>query len=79
MVSKRLQRLQPSPTLSLDAKVKQLQSYGQHIINLGLGEPDFITPPQIRKAAITAIREGFTHYTITAGILPSDNISARNY
>jgi aspartate aminotransferase len=70
MVSKRIQKLQPSPTLSLDAQVKQLQSEGQHIINLGLGEPDFTTPLQIRKAAITAIENGFTHYTITAGILP---------
>jgi len=70
MISKRLQQLQPSPTLSLDSKVKQLQSQGQQIINLGLGEPDFTTPPHICKAAITAIHEGFTHYTITAGILP---------
>lgn len=70
MISKRLQQLQPSPTLSLDAKVKKLQSLGQHIINLGLGEPDFATPKETCSAAIVAIKKGFTHYTITPGIVP---------
>ncbi len=68
MISKRIQQLKPSPTLGLDAKVKKIQTAGIFVINLGLGEPDFVTPWHIRKAAITAIKEGFTHYTVTAGI-----------
>lgn len=68
MISKRVQQLKPSPTLGLDTKVKQLQAEGIFVVNLGLGEPDFVTPWQIRRAAITAIKTGFTHYTATAGI-----------
>ena len=59
----------PSPTLMLDAKVKQMKQKGIDVINLTLGEPDFETPLYIKKGAIKAINDGFTHYTNTAGIL----------
>jgi len=39
------------------------------IINLGIGEPDFDTPKNIKEAAKKALDEGFTHYTSNAGIL----------
>ncbi|MEK7120120.1 MAG: pyridoxal phosphate-dependent aminotransferase, partial [Patescibacteria group bacterium] len=68
MISKHIQQLKQSPTLGLDAKVRQLQAEGVLVVNLGLGEPDFITPWHIRRVAIAAIKAGFTHYTITAGI-----------
>ncbi len=68
MISKRIRQLKPSPTLSLDFKVKQLQAAGASVVNLGLGEPDFSTPIHVQKAAIAAIKAGFTHYTATAGI-----------
>ena len=68
VISKRIQQLNPSPTLGLDAKVKRLQAEGIFVVNLGLGEPDFVTPWYIRRAAIAAIKAGFTHYTVTAGI-----------
>ncbi len=69
MLSKRILKLQPSPTFALDAKVKQMQLAGIPVINLTLGEPDFSTPKYIQEAGVRAIREGFTHYTTTAGIL----------
>jgi aspartate aminotransferase len=69
MFSKRINNLLPSPTLSLDAKVKDLQTKGINIINLCLGEPDFDTPVNIKKSAIKAINENFTHYTLTNGLL----------
>ncbi|MDR1164260.1 MAG: pyridoxal phosphate-dependent aminotransferase [Deltaproteobacteria bacterium] len=59
----------PSPTLTLDAEVKALKAQGKKIINLGVGEPDFETPDFIREAAIKAIRDGFTRYTPSEGIL----------
>jgi len=68
MISKRIQQLKPSPTLGLDTKVKQLQAKGISVVNLGLGEPDFITPSNICRAGISAIKMGFTHYTVTSGI-----------
>lgn len=69
MISNLIKKLLPSPTLTLDAQVKDLQAKGIPIINLALGEPDFPTPSHISQAAIIAIQEGFTHYTPTSGIL----------
>lgn len=70
MLSQRVLSLSPSATLALDGQVKQLQAQGIKIINLGVGESDMATAAHIAAAGITAIREGFTHYTATAGILP---------
>lgn len=60
--------IKPSPTLSLDAKVKALKARGVDVINFGVGEPDFDTPENIKEAAIKAIRNGFTKYTPVGGI-----------
>ena len=60
--------ISPSPTLTIDARAKQLKSEGVDIIGFGAGEPDFDTPEHIREAAIEAIREGFTRYTPSGGI-----------
>lgn len=68
-ISARIRVLAPSPTLSLDARVKVLQKQGLPIINLGLGEPDFTTPKHILTAAQEAMEKGYTHYTATAGII----------
>lgn len=68
LLTKRIQRLEPSATLAIDAKVKAMQKEGISVINLGIGEPDFQTPEYIKQAGIQAIQEGFTHYTLTAGI-----------
>jgi len=40
------------------------------LANLGIGEPDFATPPEIVEAAVRALREGATKYTSNAGIPP---------
>ncbi|MDH7593220.1 MAG: pyridoxal phosphate-dependent aminotransferase [Methanomicrobiales archaeon] len=47
---------------------KLFEAAGKDSINLGLGQPDFDTPPHIKEAAIEAIREGKTGYTSNAGI-----------
>lgn len=39
------------------------------VISLGIGEPDFDTPPSVIEAGIQALRSGQTHYTSNAGIL----------
>jgi len=39
------------------------------VISLGVGEPDFVTPPGIRDAAIRSIDEGITHYTSNYGLI----------
>ncbi|MBN1133362.1 MAG: pyridoxal phosphate-dependent aminotransferase [Methanosarcinaceae archaeon] len=48
---------------------KIFESAGSGAINLGLGQPDFDTPANIKQAAIDAINEGFTGYTFGSGIV----------
>jgi aspartate aminotransferase len=67
-LSQRVQLVKPSPTLAVAALATQMQAQGLDIINLGTGEPDFDTPEHIKKAAITAINNGFTKYTAVDGI-----------
>jgi aspartate aminotransferase len=69
MLTQRIKRLKPSPTLALAAKAKELAASGTSIIDLTLGEPDFDTPTNISQAGLEAIQSGFTHYTATPGIL----------
>jgi aspartate aminotransferase len=66
-VSKRVQRVKPSPTVALTGRVAQLKAEGKDIIGLGAGEPDFDTPTHIAEAGIEAIRKGFTRYTPVEG------------
>lgn len=47
---------------------KIFEAAGSDAINLGLGQPDFDTPDHIKAAAIKAINEGFTGYTVGSGI-----------
>ena len=61
--SERIQRIQPSMTLAVDAKAKELRSNGENIISFGAGEPDFDTPDKIKQAGIAAIEKNITHYT----------------
>jgi aspartate aminotransferase len=61
-------KLQPSATISLATRVRELISAGRDIINLTAGEPDFDTPAFIAEAGVRAIREGRTRYTASAGI-----------
>lgn len=62
-----LQRISPSPTLAVSARVGELQRTGVDVIGLGAGEPDFDTPDHVKEAAIRAIRDGKTKYTNVDG------------
>ena len=67
-LAQRVETIQPSPTLAISALAKRLQSEGQDVINLSVGEPDFDTPEHIKQTAIQAIQDGFTKYTAVDGI-----------
>ena len=67
-VSRRAQRVKPSPTLAVTALAARLKAEGKDVIGLGAGEPDFDTPAHIAAAGIEAIRSGFTRYTNVEGI-----------
>lgn len=66
-LSERVQRIKPSPTLSVSARAAELVAAGEDIIGLGVGEPDFDTPASIKEAAIEAIHRGETKYTAVDG------------
>jgi aspartate aminotransferase len=61
-------RIQPSPTIAVSQKARELKAAGRDVIGLGAGEPDFDTPDNIKDAAIAAIRRGETKYTNVEGI-----------
>jgi aspartate aminotransferase len=67
-LSESLGRIQPSQTIAVTMKAKELKAAGRDIIGLGAGEPDFDTPDNIKEAAIAAIRRGETKYTQVEGI-----------
>ena len=66
-VAARVRDLAPSPTLTVSDKARQLKAQGIDVIDLGGGDPDFITPAHIRQAAANAMNAGDTHYVASAG------------
>ncbi len=66
-LASRVNKIQPSPTLAIDAKAKALKAQGVDIVGFGAGEPDFDTPANIKEAAKKAIDSGFTKYTPVGG------------
>ena len=67
MISQRAQNLQPSATLKVTGRAKELKREGKSIVSLSAGEPDFKTPEHICDAAIEAIKGGQHGYTINTG------------
>jgi aspartate aminotransferase len=66
-VSRRVQRVKPSPTLAMTARAAALKREGKDVISLSVGEPDFDTPAHIREAGTSAIKAGYTRYTNSDG------------
>src|SRR3954470_16162294 len=52
------------------ARATALAAQGRDIINLGIGQPDFPTPPHIVEAAVKGLHDGHHGYTPATGILP---------
>lgn len=62
-ISKTAEDVQPSSI----RKMFNLAAKIDGVINLGIGEPDFDTPPNIVDAAVKAMHSGATHYTSNVG------------
>lgn len=56
--SRKAQSINPSVTLAITAKAKELKSKGVDVITFGVGEPDFNTPENIIEAANKAMKDG---------------------
>lgn len=63
----RLTRIHPSPSTAAAAKARELREQGRTILDLTVGEPDFDTPDQVKRAGIAAIERGDTKYTPVNG------------
>jgi aspartate aminotransferase len=68
LIADALSRVQPSATIAVTNKARELKAAGRDVIGLGAGEPDFDTPDNIKQAAIDAINRGETKYTAVDGI-----------
>jgi aspartate aminotransferase len=66
-LSDRVRGLRESSTLAVTARAAAMKSRGEDVLSFGAGEPDFPTPPEIRKAAALALEAGRTRYVNTAG------------
>ena len=66
-LAERAMNVTASPTLAISSKAKEMKKKGVDVVIFGAGEPDFDTPEPIKKAAISAIKDGFTKYTPASG------------
>ena len=69
-LAQRMSRLGTETAFEVLAKAKALEAQGREIIHLEIGEPDFNTPANVVEAGIAGLRNGQTHYTPAAGVLP---------
>lgn len=66
-LSERLNRLATSATLAMSQKSGEMKAQGIDVINLSVGEPDFNTPEEIKKAAKQAIDDNWSRYSPVPG------------
>ena len=67
-VAAKMNRLGTETAFEMLARARALEAKGRHIVHLEIGEPDFDTPANIVEAAVTALRQGWTHYGPSAGL-----------
>ncbi len=67
-LSQRVLEMEPSATMAMNDRAKQLKAEGKDIISLSVGEPDFKTPQHVCDAAKKAIDDGMHGYTPVSGI-----------
>src|SRR5512134_2226379 len=71
-------RLGTESAFAVLARAKALEASGRSVVSLGIGQPDFPTPPHIVEAACKALRDGHHGYTPANGILPLREAVARD-
>ena len=69
-IVKSFSRIGEENAFAVLARATELQRQGRDVVNLGIGQPDFPTPPHIVDAAVKALRDGQHGYTPANGILP---------
>jgi aspartate/methionine/tyrosine aminotransferase len=69
VVSKRTEEMTSFIVMDVLEKACELECRGIDIVHLEVGEPDFDTPECVKEACCKAVRDGFTHYTHSLGLL----------
>ncbi len=69
MVSKRTEEMTSFIVMDVLEKACEMECRGINIVHLEVGEPDFDTPECVKEACCKAMRDGFTHYTHSMGLL----------
>lgn len=67
-LSSRLSRIELSPSTMAAQKVRELRAAGRDIVGLTIGEPDFETPPHVKRAVMAALERNETKYPPISGI-----------
>ncbi|HOG64630.1 MAG TPA: aminotransferase class I/II-fold pyridoxal phosphate-dependent enzyme, partial [Spirochaetota bacterium] len=68
-IADRVASVQPSATLTISTKAKELAASGKNVIDMSAGEPDFNTPEFIIETAYSAMKKGKTKYTAVPGTI----------
>src|ERR1044071_6511931 len=76
-LARRMARLGTETAFEVLVKARALEAKGRDIVHMEIGEPDFDTPGNIIDAAIQALRQGFTHYGPSAGMVELREVIAR--
>src|SRR5574344_480130 len=66
-LSNRLNRLAPSATLAMSQKSNEMKAQGIDVINMSVGEPDYMTPDHIKEAGKKAIDDNYSKYSPVPG------------
>jgi len=64
----RLANVQPSATLALAQRARELRAAGHDVVGLTAGEPDFLPAPHVIRAAHDAMTQGLARYTAVSGL-----------
>ncbi|MEJ2090791.1 MAG: pyridoxal phosphate-dependent aminotransferase [Syntrophobacterales bacterium] len=78
-VSRRAQEITPFLVMDILERAKELESQGEHVIHLEIGEPDFPTPQVVKEAAFRAMAAGETQYTHSQGLMDLREALCQHY
>ncbi|HEY5602777.1 MAG TPA: aminotransferase class I/II-fold pyridoxal phosphate-dependent enzyme [Gammaproteobacteria bacterium] len=67
-LANRMAYIEPFHVMDILATARSMEARGTHVIHMEIGEPDFVTPEPVIRAAQAALRRGLTHYTPAVGL-----------
>lgn len=67
-IARRMQAIEAFQVMEVLARARRLEDEGRDIVHMEIGEPDFLSPPEVIEAGQRALREGHMHYTPASGL-----------